>query len=394
MATASAPQADIKRTDKRLTHSEIQTAKTCLRKHRLAYGIGLRQTQSAQPLRFGTAFHEALDIRAKLMSDGQGHEKATAQAREVACQMYDAQGDVSDPEHAVWRVILNTMIHLYDWRWAEQDRGISIVESEISFDIPLRNPDTNAPSRTFTQAGKIDKIVTLPDGRTAIMEHKTAGKDIDPTSDYWKRLRIDSQISYYYIAALELGHEVETILYDVIRKPSIGFTDITQGRSKTLVETGEYFIKGDDGDVSVGRIGSIDMAVGGDVTKALIDGEVATVKAGKKEGTFSIRETPSLYAMRLTHEVGQNPDRYFQRREIPRIESDIEEAQIEIWEEAKRIAFHNNRGVWPRNTNACIGFGKCEYFELCTQGFDPLRDDAPEGFEIRETIHGELEQGE
>lgn len=52
------------------------------------------------------------------------------------------------------------------------------------------------------------------------------GEDIQPDSDLWRRLQIDSQISMYVLAARRLGYPVECVLYNVTRKPTIKPTAI------------------------------------------------------------------------------------------------------------------------------------------------------------------------
>ena len=128
----------------------------------------------------------------------------------------------------------------------------------------------------------------------------------------------------------------------------------------------------------------------GEPRAVTVNGEVTSVIQGKKG--FSIRETPTLYSMRLNHEIATNQDYFFQRNELPRTEADLDEARFELWEEGKRIHHHAKRGMYPRNTQACIGFGKCPFFDLCTTGFDPHGGNVPEGFYTLESdaIHSEL----
>lgn len=411
----------LEQADRRLTHSQIATARSCLRKHQLAYVKGIRKHEPARPLRWGSAFHLGLDIRAQLIQEGADAEQIETLPVTQALAQFDQH---IPPAHDVEayadflqaRAALSTLLGCYSWRYAEADANLRIVATELQFEIPIINPDTGRASRTFTQAGKLDKIVELPDGRLALMEHKTAGVDVSPGSDYWRRLLIDSQISTYVIAARALGYNIDTVLYDVIRKPTIGQALLTQGDTQTLLDTGEYMVKRDDTGQreSAGQLTGIDVEYAQQTvtvakkeqaldvpTRVVIAGEEAEIALGgsvwKRDSgnvlAFSIRETPYLYALRLAHDVGLRPDYYFVRREIPRSEDDIYEARIELWEEALRIHHHEKRGVWPRNSSACKQFGQCQYFDLCTNGYKPDSGTVPEGYYITENIHQELEEG-
>ena len=216
-STEVAPQADTAdRGQRLLTHSRMASAKTCLRKHYFEYELGVRRDRSSQPLRMGAAFHVGLDAL--------GRGDTVEESAETAIESYAVTPDwcITKEEIDDWLVEAETvrqLIHGYAWRWA--DDAIQCIATEQCFELPLVNPETGAASRTFVLAGKIDKIIRLPDDRLAILEHKTCGKDLSPESDYWKRLRLDQQISLYMLAARELGYDVATVLYDVVRKPSI-----------------------------------------------------------------------------------------------------------------------------------------------------------------------------
>ena len=102
-------------------------------------------------------------------------------------------------------------------------------------------------------------------------------------------------------------------------------------------------------------------------------------------------ETPDEYGERIMQDIGIRPDFYFARREIPRLESDIVEYQHELWQMAHIINDCRKHNRYPRNTDACIGFGKCDYFDVCTGGYDINSGIAPDGFIKVENIHQELE---
>ena len=325
MTTISLPTLD----SPLLTHSRMTCAKACMKRHWFAYEIGLRRDRESTPLRMGSAFHEGLDRLAK--GDPVDVAIATATASYGTLPRW-ACTEEHAAEWATEAATVATMLVGYADRWAESIVA-EVLESEIAFDLPLVNPETGRPSTAWRLAGKIDKIARLRDGRVAIVEHKTCGEDIGPDSSYWTRLRIDQQISLYWIAARELGHDVETVLYDVARKPSI--------RPK--------LVKG-------------------------------------------VRETPEQYADRLAADMADRPDFYFARREIPRLQADLDLAARELWAEQLILSHARRGGLWPRNTSACLRPYACEYLSLCTNGYDAA-DGVPDGFALS-PAHPELNTGE
>ncbi len=367
-----------------LTHSQMQCAKTCFRKHQFSYIDGFRPDTSHQVLRFGQAFHIGLDVYKDSCKDGHAKDLAITAAFTAYDESKPAGMDAE--RQLAWQVEREQLIELlngYFWRWKEMDKGIETIASEMQFELPITNPETGRSSRTYTVAGKVDGIIRLADGRRALIEHKTCGhnKDISPTSDLWKQLRIDSQISLYMNSVNQMGYDVEVIVYDVIRKPGISPKKLTQADTKAFIETGEYC--GQMFEVLEAR----EPLPG--CTRFVVDEVAAESEPGKKEGTFTIRETPDMYAVRLRQDIGDRPDFYFVRREIPRTKYDLEESRQDVWHMAKLLGDCTRHGRWPRNSGQCTLFGRCPYFDLCTDGFDP--ETVPAGFIKVDNVHQELE---
>ncbi|MBI5725052.1 MAG: PD-(D/E)XK nuclease family protein [Planctomycetes bacterium] len=233
-----------------------------------------------------------------------------------------------------WAVERETLAALLAGHFWRYEKDVELAAAEEEFDIPLANPFGKYPSRRFRLIGRIDAIVKLSDGRLAVLEYKTAGEDIAPGSDYWQRLRYDAQISLYVLAARTIGYDVSTVLYDVTRKPTIRLRQ---------------------------------------------------------------NETPEQYGQRLLEDIGERPDYYFQRREVPRLEDDLAEYRAELWQQSRHllellhrsskladpsIAFYRNVGK-----TAC---GGCEFADLCLSGIR-IREGQPppSGFEILQRPNSE-----
>lgn len=334
-----------------LTHSCMSSYKSCARKFYYAYIEGIRKDRTSAPLRFGGNFHNGLDWLAQGVSLDEVCNRIRAAYAEAPDWALAEEGGLDE-----WLTECETVVRLlcgYVWRWGE-DKS-EVVATEQVFDVPIVNPETGASSRTFRLQGKIDKIVRLEDGRVAVREHKTTGDDISALSDYWKRLRVDQQISTYMLAALTLGHQVETVEYDVIRKPGIEPRKLTKAELKTLTETGEY--------------------CGESFSPAPVE-----------------RESPEMYGARLSQDIAARPDFYFARQEIPRLAADIEEFRVELWQIAEQVRESRAASRWFRNTDACLRPYRCEFFEPCMAGAYPLTE-TPQGYVRLENVHPEL-QGE
>lgn len=205
---------------------------------------------------------------------------------------------------------------------------------------------------------------------TLICEHKTTSEDVSLGADYWKRLKIDQQISNYFVGARALGFEPDGCLYDVIRKPSI--------RPSTSVP-----VLDEDG-VKVVR----DAA-----------GERVRTKDGKKwretgdaaQG-FVLQtrdETPEEFRERLRASIAEAPDRYYARGTIVRLDEDERDAAFDAWQTAREIREAELADRWPRNPDACVRYGRtCEYFPVCTR--EATLDD-PALYQKKASVHSELE---
>ncbi|MBN1456572.1 MAG: PD-(D/E)XK nuclease family protein [Sedimentisphaerales bacterium] len=361
--------------DNRLTCSQIRSLRRCHFKHYLEYVLGIRPANQANYFRYGGVFHNALDFRA--------NGRTIEQAIYNALLPYDDM--MASDEVFIEKSILGSLLKAYFWRWQDMDNSMKIIASELPFNLPLINPHTGQ-EQGFSVAGKIDKIVQLEDGRLAVMEHKTTSDDLDPTSNYWKRLRIDLQISIYTLAAQSLGYPVEAVLYDVVRKPVTKPKQLTQGQTKHLLETGNYLAKLNGHELTIGSY-SVDSQK--EPLTVVVGDEFAEVTEGVK--AISITETFNMFGDRVFADMCDRYDYFFARREIPRLESDINQTRLSLWQYAQMLTRCEKDNCWPMNDDGCVGFGTCSYFDLCTGGFDPFTDNyIPEGFVVVPDVHQEL----
>lgn len=342
-----------------LTNSRRNSFGACHRKHYFEYELGVRPISDAESLRFGTLIHHGLEAWFLHLWEGSDSALSHAQAA-ILANAPQAGADL------FVQVTALTMMAGYHRRWIDAGDVREVVAVEQHFEIPLVNPDTMGQSRTFRLAGKIDVIVRLADGCTVIVEHKTSSEDLAPESRYWTKLAIDGQVSGYYQGAKGLGYDVEGCLYDVLRKPSIRPSQVP--------------------------------VVDADGVKIVLDanGERVRTKDGKKwretgdtaQGyALQVRpETVEEWGERLAKDIAEQPDKYFRRLEVPRLDADLVEYMGDMWAVGREIAEAQNSGRWPKNPRSCDVYSGCPYFEVCA-GRESI--DNPHVFQ-RVDIHREL----
>lgn len=325
-----------------LTNSRIAKYKQCPRAEKLAYGMGLRKVDHGEPLRGGAAFHAGLDA---LNATGD-----IEHAMKTIWYRYSEVPNWADPY--LWECEackFAAMLSVYEWRWREHP--LEVIATERQFGVPIINPETNRSSRTFERHGKIDAIVRLPDGQMAVKETKTTSDDISDGSDYWIRLRRDEQISGYVIASASIGMPCETVLYDVVRKPAFRPLRATPVESRKFTKDGKLY-------------------------------------ANQRE----FDETPKEFFERCVKEMTNNYESYFVRREIPRLQNDLETYSQELWQVADQIRQSYLDGYHFRNTNACCQIGRqCEFHETICDMEITEQTALPDGWQRVENVHQELD---
>jgi hypothetical protein len=286
-----------------LTATRMGMVLVCPRKHYWRYEVGLHAVVDGMALRFGTAWHAAMESR------WQG--KTSEQA------FQDAVKDRTFDEITV--ATLAGLLDGYYERYAASE-CVKELHAEVEFRHPL------AGSRTFDAGGKIDGLGVLQDGRLALVEHKTCGTDIAPESDYWLRLRFNQQVYQYVLAARALGWDVQVVIYDVTRKPSIR----------------------------------------------------------QKQG-----ETAAAFSARLAADTRERPEFYYARREVPILEQDLAEFEVQRLALSRQILFfraaaRNARRPehgWPRNCNE-MTCKFCEFEGFCMTNVAVEAARPPAGFRV------------
>ncbi|KKM60827.1 hypothetical protein LCGC14_1537910 [marine sediment metagenome] len=329
-----------------LTHSRISCFKACRYRHYLEYECGLRRERDATPLRIGTQLHLGLECMAKagpLLKPAALHDfcmRLDDQYADIPAWVTDVLKWLCEAE------IIKRLLYGYLWRWG--DDGWQTLAAEETFNLPI--PGKQHATRTYRIAGKLDQAVLLPDARTALVEHKSTKRSIEPDSDYWKQVQLSDQVTEYFWAKRQLGQYLDTIILDAIHVPGMGPKYATPEENRKYTKAGKLY-------------------------------------ANQRE----CDETPAEYGERLTADITEHPDTYFVRREIPRLDADMTRFLRDLYQVQAQIRDASRNGLHYRSTDACTSPYRCNYLDFCREGYEP-GDEAPPGFVVVDNIHQELEE--
>ncbi len=317
-----------------LTASRMRTYRECSRKHDLMYRQGFRPRRVSEPLRIGTLLH--LGFAAFWAG---GDEEAVLAAVSIESDLYD-------------RIRAEELLRGYVARYTQsRDEEYEILSVEGAFTAPLLNPETNAASRTWVLSGKTDVIVRRrATGRVAVMEHKSTSDSVDD-ADYWSKLQIDHQISLYVLGAESNEYAIDDCIYDVVRKIGLRPFQATTADARKFTKDGRLY-------------------------------------AGQRDQD----ETPDEYRARVREEIEAKPEKYFAQRNVPRLNSQLQDALFDFWQTGRGIREAELAGRAPRNPEACLRFGRCPFWDVCINGLDPAEH--PELYVQLENVHPELEPAE
>lgn len=308
-----------------LTESRCQVARRCLREEHLRYVEGIVTATTAETLRFGTLWHDGQEAWWLAVALGPLGLPLVA--------AIDALHEHATPETDAYELArTEAMIEGYHARWSGEQ--FEVLGVELEFRAPLLNPETGAASRTFQRGGKVDVIVRDATGRKLLVEHKSSGEDIAPGSSFWARLRMGGQAAGYIRGAEALGHDVEGVVYDVAKKPELRPLKATPLEERKYTQ--EKTVKGVF--------------------------QPSRLYANQRETD----ETVDEYRDRVRAAIAEDPEKYFQRGLVVRLEDNLAEADGELWQLGQTLREHHRLQLAPRNTDACQRYGQtCSYFAIC-----------------------------
>ena len=296
------------------TTSRAKCFLSCQREHAYRYEQGYSAVSDRSALVFGTLVHAGLEA---WWSDAC---KKTRLESSISAFLAAKPSDY-DPYEAAK---IEALLIGYDARWSEEDFTTLAVEKE--FRAPLVHPIAEERSENFDRGGKIDAIAyDNKRRRTCGIEHKTSSLDIEPGSPYWQTLRVDGQSTNYFVGASSLGYDLDEFIYDMIGKPKLKPLKATPTANRKYKKDGTLYANQRDKD-----------------------------------------ETVAEYFARVADDIAENPDDYYRRVPIVRLDREMVEAAAETFDVAEFSAEARRAGFAPRNTSACRRYNTlCEFLPVC-----------------------------
>jgi hypothetical protein len=324
-----------------LTHSSIAAFKTCRRRYKYRYVDGIEQKDRPIFFDFGTAVHLALA----------GHykgDKPDVVLQAVDQYFADNQPGIDDPERiGKWneaRELVMGMFNGYIQRYPSETFKPLVIERE--FNLPILDV-RGEKYEGIRLAGKVDMVAE--ENGLWVVEHKSASQI---STAYKRKLTLDAQ-SMLYLEAMEreYGKRFNGVIYNVLAKAIPEMPAVLKkgglSQAKSQNTTPELYLKAiaDNG---------LNQA---DYTEFL-----AYLEANRKE--------------------------FFYREYLTFSDEEREEWRRELWQIAHDIERATETDSFYRNTAACVGFGTCPYFDVCTA---PDKDFVIDNSYVKKEIHAELD---
>lgn len=191
----------------------------------LGTGVHLGLEAHSGSIRRNLSHDDAVQNMVGSFEDWSNEEIARIHRESLGSSVEDAEGAGLDPEQVEkledgQRLGIGMLLNYGDWvKKFDEEHGVKYLSEEVKFKLPLTE-DT-------VYAGRFDGMVEF-EGHLYIHEIKTT---ISIETPY---LLLDEQAGAYVLAAREMEHDVEGILYTFLRKklPTVPRTLVAGGVSK------------------------------------------------------------------------------------------------------------------------------------------------------------------
>lgn len=335
-----------------LSPSRMNCLLECPRKHYFRYELGIEKAEKAVALVFGAAWADFKQCYRQGMNADDAFEITINNAKD--------------------KTYLNTpllvgMISAY-YEVYGREKNYAKLLPEVGFD--RRMDELSGAEGLFNAYGRLDALGTTEKGEHVIYEDKTSSEDIDPESNYWLRVRFNVQLLQYVFEVRMAGWNPKHVIYEVARKPKCErkiIPDLDADGLKVYLD---------------------------DTTGERVLNKNGTPRQTKSDGTTlkGRQETDTELAERVKQEILTYPSRYFQRRFIPILDSDLNEFAAHRWTCANMIVAYRRLAevagegqaimAWPRNVDSrkCM---YCEYVGPCLQGWSVNPENLPEGYVLK-----------
>lgn len=357
-----------------LSASKAKTALTCLRLFKYRYEDRKEVLGKEEALTFGTLIDRGLQAWWGSLAKAWTEDESSGDVPDgvielpkldIALPLRNAIAEMRRSGNTDPYVLVKAeeLVIGYDVRWlAESVERWEVLGVEEGYDVPLVNPVTKAASRTWRLRGWMD--VLLRDGSTGdiwIREGKTSSRDISPGAEYWEQLRMDVQVSMYYAGLMGQGMEPRGCMYDVIGKPGQIPLKATPIKDRKYREPKDRSKPPREG------------------TKAREDWEALRPEQRVDERMWQafddrllhadqrlVDEEPEAYRLRVRKAIAADPDKYYQRQTVVRLERDMQMHLHNMVMLGRSLRDCQLADLWPQNPTACMMWNRrCAFFDVC-----------------------------
>lgn len=303
------------------TYSMWSLFRNCRKACEYRYALALVPNEKDPNLSFGSLIHECLQ-----RWHGNRDLSEAFDFIDGACANRTSDDSVRKDWH-----LARAMMAGYATRYPAEE--FTVIELERTFEGPIINPETDAASRSFVLAGKVDGIVRIRD-EYFVLEHKTAST-ID--ADYLERLWTDFQIAIYsHYVEQTLGIPITGVIYNVLAKARL---------QQSAGETEEEY-------------------------QARRADLLAKSKTGKTTAKRRMPETDEEFQARLAEKYAEPQMFHREMLYLSRDRFDI--LRAELWELTQAFLDARRRKVFYQNTAFCFQHHRpCAYFPICRSNGNP-----------------------
>jgi hypothetical protein len=238
-----------------------------------------------------------------------------------------------------------------------------LVETVV--EMPILNPDTGHPSRSFAFMGKVDQVRSQ---EKKLRDWKGVG---DP-SRFLRTLRIGYQAELYVAALTRRGINILEIEYCLVTRPTIQFTECRR----------TYAV------MRAGRKSAVKLF--DDRKQADTFAELQGCTVDERIRGYVDRDA---YENKCVEWLQERPERLV-RHVYTITPHKLKQAAWFLWDASKRILDCRRFDRWIPNTMACHAYEReCPYAALCeaVQCGSDVTWVADENYEVRESSHPELD---
>jgi len=396
-----------------VTYSEVETFRTCPRKHHFRYRERLRLQRSGARTRIGQAYHRGVEVGVlagfRWIYDARGSNEDAARVaiaagvtaaieqvdldwKEVDASVRDDAREDAEREDAEARRVLPWMIEHYFTRTAADFSRFVPLAVERVFEVPIDH--RGARGGPLWHAGVMDLAVfDLDFGDILLTDHKTV--EVAPWN-VEKRLELDPQMAGYIAAlrALQRRGKVEPLFpmtaplgLDTAKTGRVVYSVMRRARPEEpkINQDGTVSIAACDTTAALDAAAIEKQAEPGWLAKGSEEGGARASEG--EQGWRNLRLKQGALVERLEHQG----DRFFARTEFWRSDEEIEQWRREMYVEAGRIRrADRDPSERTRSPGACTmpWSPPCEYRLVCLQ-------DAPETrsqYRVAEVAHEEIER--